>query len=208
MDFLPALVLFVVTAAFTPGPNNIMIMASGLNFGFRRSMPHLFGICLGFPVLVIAIGLGASYVFERYPAVHEVIKLVGISYLIYLAWRIATAAPATLKGGRSRPLSFFEAALFQWVNPKAWIMATSAIATYTTVGTDLAAQIALIVLVFFLMTWPAAGAWLLCGAALQRILRNPLHQKLFNLIMALLLILSMHKVIFEVAVRYLGVSLP
>ena len=205
MDFLPALVLFVVTAAFTPGPNNIMIMASGLNFGFSRSLPHLFGICLGFPVLVIAIGFGAGYVFERYPLVHEMIKLVGVSYLLYLAWRIATAAPTSLKGGRSRPLSFFEAALFQWVNPKAWIMATSAIATYTTVGADLVAQISVIVLVFFLMTWPAAGAWLLCGAALQRILGNPRHQMTFNITMSLLLIVSMHKVIIEMAVRYLGI---
>ena len=203
LDFLPALVLFTISAAFTPGPNNIMIMASGLNFGVRRSVPHLVGICFGFPTLVIAIGFGAGYLFDRFPNLHEMIKLIGVLYLSYLAWRIATAVPGHSAGDRSKPFTIIEAALFQWVNPKAWIMATSAIATYTTVGQELAPQIGMIVLVFFLMTWPAAGAWLLFGTSLQRILATPVKLRVFNVSMAMLLLASMYSIVQDLIRQYL-----
>lgn len=204
MDFLPAFLLFAVSAAFTPGPNNIMIMASGMNFGIRASVPHLLGICFGFPTMVIALGLGAGYLFEQFPALHEIIKVLGICYLIYLAWRIATSTPGSMEGGRSKPLSFLEAALFQWVNPKAWIMGTSALATYTTVGADLTLQISIIVFVFFLMTWPSAGVWLLFGAGLQKVMANPRHQRAFNICMAVLLLASMYSIVLDLISRYLG----
>jgi len=202
MDFLPALLMFTVVAAFTPGPNNIMIMASGLNFGLRRSVPHFFGICLGFPLMVTGLGFGAGALFVHFPNLHEIIKVLGICYLVYLAWGIATANPdANVKGG-SQPLSFFQAMLFQWVNPKAWIMATSAIATYTSVGEDLTIQIITIVIVFFLMSWPSAGAWLLFGTVIQKILKNPIHHRVFNVVMAILLLASMYSVVVELFSRF------
>jgi threonine/homoserine/homoserine lactone efflux protein len=202
MEFLPALILFVSSAAFTPGPNNLLIMSSGLNFGIRKSMPHLMGICFGFPAMVIAIGFGAGTLFERYPVIHEVIKVVGVLYLSYLAWRIATAKPNADQLKRSKPFTFFEAALFQWVNPKAWIMATSAMAMFTTVGADLNLQITVIVLVFFFLTWPAVGVWLLFGAGLQRILNSTVHQRIFNIGMATLLLVSMAGIVRELLLSY------
>ena len=197
MEFLPSLLLFVVSAAFTPGPNNLLIMSSGLNFGVRRSVPHLLGICFGFPAMVIVIGFGAGVLFERFPIIHHVIKVLGVLYLSYLAWRIATAETGSSTSERTKPFTFIEAALFQWVNPKAWIMATSAVATFTTVGSELHFQIALIVLVFFSMTWPSAGVWLLFGASLKKILNSPRQQRVFNISMALLLLASMSGIVFE-----------
>jgi threonine/homoserine/homoserine lactone efflux protein len=204
MEVLPALLLFTASASFTPGPNNIMIMSSGLNFGIRPSLPHLCGICVGVAVMLMAVGSGAGYLFVRYPYVHEAIKIIGVCYLSYLAWRIATSAPSKQADNVAKPLTFMQAALFQWFNPKALILGTSAIATFTSIGSELSPQIALIVLVFFLMAWPAVATWLLFGAGLQRVLRNPMHQRWFNTAMALLLMVSMYQIIIELAQRYLA----
>ena len=198
-----SLIPFAVAAAFTPGPNNIMIMASGLNFGWRPSMPHFFGICFGFPSMFLAIGFGLGYLFERFALLHELIQVAGILYLLYLAWRIAIAAPADLDSRpASKPFTFIQAALFQWVNPKAWIMGTSAIATYTTVGADLNVQILIVGLVFFLMTFPSAGVWMMFGAGLRKILANPRHQKVFNVTMALLLAASIAPIAWSLLTKY------
>jgi len=202
LEILPSLVMFAIIAAFTPGPNNIMIMASGLNFGTRASLPHYFGICIGFPTMFFAMGFGLGYLFERYVGLHEVIQVVGILYLIYLAWLIANSAPATVDGEHSKPLTFTQAALFQWINPKAWIMSTSAIAAYTTVGGDINLQIVLIGLVFFAMAFPSAGVWMLFGTGLQRILNKPLHLKAFNIVMALLLVGSIAPIAYGLIQKY------
>ena len=204
MEIHPSLIPFAIAAAFTPGPNNIMIMASGLNFGWRASMPHFFGICFGFPSMFLAVGFGLGYLFERFELLHEFIQISGILYLLYLSWRIATAAPANLEGGQSsKPLSFVQAALFQWVNPKAWIMGTSAIAAYTTVGADINLQILLVGLVFFLMTFPSAGVWMMFGAGLKKILADPRHQKVFNLTMALVLAASVAPIAWNLVAKYI-----
>ncbi len=184
------LLVFVFVASFTPGPNNIMIMASGLNHGIKASWPHFFGIVLGVPTLLLAIGFGLGYVFEQFEWLHLFIQIVGISYLLYLSYLIATSKPASLSTEASKPLTFFQATLFQWVNPKAWIMGTSALATYSVVGSDPVWQILGIVAVFFIFTFPAVGAWLVFGAALQKLFANPKHQTRFNRLMALLLMLS------------------
>ena len=122
--FLP----FAVIAAFTPGPNNLLLAASGANFGIRRTIPHVLGIVSGLPLLVLAVGLGLGTLFQRHPEVHTVLKFGGAAFLVYLAWRIATAGHGTAETAPGRPLTFLEAALFQWVNPKAWIFAISGIA--------------------------------------------------------------------------------
>jgi threonine/homoserine/homoserine lactone efflux protein len=204
VDIHPSLIPFAVAAAFTPGPNNIMIMASGLNFGWRASMPHFFGICFGFPSMFLAVGFGLGYLFERFELLHQLIQIVGIFYLLYLAWRIATAAPANLDAERSsKPFTLVQAALFQWVNPKAWIMGTSAIAAYTTVGADLNIQIFQVGLVFFAMTFPSAGMWMMFGAGLKKVLSEAHHQRLFNRIMAGLLAASVAPIAWSLALRYL-----
>lgn len=203
MEHLPAFILFVAIAAFTPGPNNIMIMSSGVNFGIKASIPHLLGICFGVPMLMAALGFGLGALFDQYRWLHEVIKIVGFSFLVYLAYRIATSTVDNADTTRARPLSFYEAALFQWVNPKSWVMGTSAIATYTSVVADLAPQVAIVVLVFFLMTWPAAFTWLIFGRWLKQQLRKRTHHLIFNYVMAGLLIVSMGDVAMELANKYL-----
>ncbi len=203
MEIHPSLIPFAIAAAFTPGPNNIMIMASGLNFGPRASLPHFFGICFGFPSMFFAVGFGLGYLFERYELLHEFIQIIGILYLLYLAWKIAVAAPTSMDGEQtSKPLSFIQAALFQWVNPKAWIMGTSAIATYTTVGADINLQIIIVGLVFFSMTFPSAGVWMMFGAGLKKVLSEPKHQHFFNVSMALLLAASVAPIAWSLVVKY------
>ncbi|WP_279246090.1 LysE family translocator [Candidatus Litorirhabdus singularis] len=197
-----AIVIFAFSATITPGPNNIMMMASGVNFGIRSSLPHYFGICLGFPAMVALVGLGFGFIFEAYPVFHEVIKVVGIVYLIYLSWLIANSAPQALDSAERKPLSFLQAVLFQWVNPKAWIMATGAVATYTSAGEDIYAQVLLITAVFFAVLFPCVGSWLVFGVWLKKLLRDPLHQRLFNICMALLLLVSIAPIAYELVREY------
>jgi len=180
-----------------------MMMSSGLNHGLRASIPHLLGICFGVPTMILGVGLGLGYVFERFPYVHQVIQVIGIVYLIYLAWLIANAAPGKMSAERTKPLSFMQAALFQWVNPKAWIMGTSAIAAYTTVGSDINLQIVIIAGFFFLVTFPSVAVWLVFGAALKKVLSDPRHLRLFNISMALLLIASVIPIVSDLIQKYL-----
>lgn len=203
LDALYSLLLFSVIAAFTPGPNNIMIMSSGLNHGIRASLPHLLGICLGFPSMILAVGFGLGVAFTQFPWMHSVVQVIGIAYLFYLAWMIATSAPTEIKEERSPPLSFMQAALFQWINPKAWIMGTSALAAYTTVGVSMASQILAVVFVFLVMAFPSAGVWLLFGTGLQKVLSEPNHQRWFNITMGLLLVASIMPVIWDLITRHL-----
>ncbi len=192
-----ALILFAFSAAITPGPNNVMLMSSGLNYGVKKSLPHLFGICFGFPVMVLLIGVGLGSVFERFPITHTIIQILGILYLLYLAWIIATTKTHDIHTTKSNPLSFWQAALFQWINPKAWIMATGAIATYTTISTNIYQQISIIALIFFITAVPSAATWLIFGAKLKHFLQNPKHQHIFNIVMALLLVSSMIPVLIN-----------
>jgi threonine/homoserine/homoserine lactone efflux protein len=190
MELILTIALFAFSSGITPGPNNIMLMSSGVNFGVKRSLPHLFGICIGFPAMVLAIGLGLSAVFQSYPILHVIVKYLGISYLLYLAWLIANSSAKMNGKVTVAPLTFIQAAAFQWVNPKAWIMGIGAIATFTTMQQALAPQVITIVSVFFCVALPSAFVWLGFGVALKRILKNQRQQKIFNVSMALLLVLS------------------
>ncbi|KEQ14066.1 LysE family translocator [Endozoicomonas numazuensis] len=191
------LLAFAFSSTVTPGPNNVMIMTSGMNYGTRQSLPHFLGICLGFPLMVLCVGLGLGAVFDLFPALHDIIKVLGIAYLLYLAWLIAKSAPADLKGSQTKPLTFMQSALFQWVNPKAWIMATGAVAAYTTVSGDVFLQVLVIALAFLLTSVPCVGAWLFFGVRLKKVLQQPSYQRVFNITMALLLVLSIIPVINE-----------
>src|SRR3712207_1250882 len=123
LDTALALVSFAFVAAMTPGPNNIMLTASGVNFGFARTVPHMLGICAGFVALVLSVGIGVGAAFTTLPALQTVLKVIGAGYMLWLAWKVATAAPADSDEQRSSPLTFWQAVAFQWVNPKGWVMA-------------------------------------------------------------------------------------
>ncbi|MBU2978751.1 LysE family translocator [Alteromonas sp. C1M14] len=202
MELYLAIIIFAVSTTVTPGPNNIMIMSSGLNYGVKNSIPHLLGICFGFPVMVIMVGLGFSVVFEKYPLFHEIIKVLGVAYLLYLAWLIASSSPTSLDIGKSKPLSFTQAALFQWVNPKAWVMATGAVSAYTYISSDIFSQVIFIALAFFIVAFPCVGIWLVFGAGLKKYLRSSKHQKMFNFTMAALLVGSIFPVLKELILQY------
>lgn len=199
-----AIILFAIVACVTPGPNNAMIMASGLNYGIRRSMPHFLGICLGFPTMVVAVGLGLSSLFQQYPLFHVVLKVVGALYLCYLAWKIASAPVSANRETRGRPFSFLQAAAFQWVNPKAWVLAVGAMVTYTVIGDDYLLQVLLIALIFLLFGTPCILLWLWFGVSLQRFLQKPLQLRLFNVGMAVLLILTLVPVFIELWQQFAG----
>jgi threonine/homoserine/homoserine lactone efflux protein len=190
MELFSALVFFAFATSITPGPNNIMIMSSGVNYGVQKSLAHLAGIQTGFLLMLLAVGLGAGVVLQQQPVLHQWIKFIGSVYLLYLAWKIATAEPVQLATGSSKPLSFIQALLFQWVNAKAWVMITGAIAAFTSLHGVYWQQLVLIAAVFLLVGLPCTGSWLLFGAGLKRLLTAPRQRRWFNYVMGTLLALS------------------
>ena len=166
-----------------------MLMASGLNHGVLKSVPHISGIIFGFPLMVAALGFGLGTIFLNYPAIHQIIKIVGISYLLFLAWKIANATNTNTGKHLREPLTFIQAAAFQWLNPKAWVIAIGAIATFTTVG-NFRSQVVIIVFAYLIVGSFSMGCWLLMGASLQKILRSQKQLQVFNVAMAILLVMS------------------
>lgn len=189
-DQIIPLIIFCTTAVFTPGPNNVMLTASGVNFGFGRTVPHILGIAIGFALMNLLVGLGLGSVFETYPQIHKVLKYVGMAYLVYLAWKIATSGEAKGVKARAKPFTFLQAAAFQWVNPKAWAIAVGAVATFTTLRGDLLVEVVVMSLVFFLVTFPSASIWTVFGLFIGRFLHTPGRLKAFNWFMAGLLVVS------------------
>jgi len=184
-------VLFAFVSSITPGPNNTMLMASGVNFGLRRSVPHMIGVSLGFLVLVLAVGLGLGGLFAAYPALHDVLKAAGAAYLLWLAWKLATAKGLAEGAAASQPQTFLQAAGFQWVNPKAWAMALGAITTYTP-RAGYTANVLIVALVFSVINLPCIGVWTGFGVGLRRFLDRPAILRAFNWGMAALLVLSLY----------------
>ncbi|CAM4284381.1 LysE family translocator [Kerstersia similis] len=189
-----SLALFMFASSITPGPNNVMLAASGLNFGFRRSVPHMLGISLGMMSMLVLVGAGMGSLFLNVPWIYEVLRYVGAAYLLYLAWRIATAGGMDDANQRGRPMTLMEALLFQWVNPKAWIMVVGAIATYVP-QQNFFINLVLATLLSGLINLPCISVWALCGTALQRVLTAPLAIRCFNIGMALLLVLSLYPIL-------------
>jgi threonine/homoserine/homoserine lactone efflux protein len=191
-ELLLAFIVFAFVTSVTPGPNNMMLLASGINFGLRRSLPHLLGISLGMLVMVSAIGFGLGELLKLYPPLYNVLRYGGAAYLLYLSWKIATAAAPQANGQPGgKPMSFIQAVAFQWINPKAWIMAIAAISTYVP-AQPVAAQILLIAGLFALINYPTCSLWILAGSLLRRALENPLWLRRFNYLMASLLVLSLY----------------
>ncbi|MCD5992719.1 LysE family translocator [Pseudomonas sp. CDFA 602] len=197
LDLLLAFALFALVTSVTPGPNNMMLLASGVNFGFSRTLPHMFGISIGFFVLVLSVGFGLGSVFNAWPILYTILRYAGAAYLLYLAWKIATSGPASdADSTRSKPLSFMSAALFQWVNPKAWIMAIGAISTYTPMQ-GYFTNVVVISAVFALINLPSVGIWAGFGSLLRNVLRDPVGLRIFNGVMAVLLVASLYPLFIE-----------
>lgn len=192
-QLLAGLALFAFVSSITPGPNNLMLLASGANYGVRRTLPHMLGVALGFVVMVILVGLGLAGLFERWPPAHTVLKVVSVVYLLYLAWKIASAAPPDAPSASGRPFSFVQAAAFQWVNPKAWAMALTAVTVYTVARDPF--EIVLVAVVFGAINLPSVGAWAMLGQLMQQVLTSSARLRAFNVTMAVLLVASLYPVL-------------
>ncbi len=193
-DLLLAFSLFALISSITPGPNNTMLLASGAAFGFRRTVPHMLGVTGGFFLMVLCIGMGFGALFRAFPDLYEWLRYLGAAYLVYLAWRIAGASPGVRGDGgcdAGRPLGFFGAAAFQWINPKAWTMAVAAVSAYAPPQGYLPG-IFVISALFALINLPCVGLWAGCGSLIRRLLDDPARQRGFNRVMAVLLLVSLY----------------
>jgi threonine/homoserine/homoserine lactone efflux protein len=190
VDYLLGLLAFVIATAGTPGPNTMLLLASGVNYGVRPTLPHILGISGGIVGLILAVGLGLGAALMAAPRVALALKIAGISYMLWLAWRIATAGPVKTAEGGGRPMSFLEAAVFQFVNPKAWAMAISGVAAFTTPD-DFVRQLAVMMALFAGLNVPIGLAWTGLGAGLATWLGDPRRARMFNLAMAALLVASL-----------------
>lgn len=193
---LIALAFFVFVATVTPGPNNLMLMASGANFGVRRTVPHMLGISFGMFTMVGLVGVGLIRVFEIWPVTGIVLKVVGVVYLLYLAVKIATAAPLETESGTEvepRPFSFVQAALFQLVNPKAWTIMVTALSVYAP-ARELG-SVFLVAAAFVLIGLPSISLWAAFGERLRGFLSAPLRLRYFNIAVAALLVASLYPIV-------------
>ena len=190
LDVFLALASFAFVMAFTPGPNNIMLTASGANFGFVRSIPHMAGVVIGFVILLVVSGGGLGAILVSFPSIQTALKVVGAAYMLWLAWKIANA-----HGGQdganpdARPLTFLQAAAFQWVNPKGVIIAFGAVALYVRPERAFL-DLLILLIVFGLATLLSTVTWSSFGVALSRVLRDERRARVFNIVMALLLVAS------------------
>ncbi|EXL09956.1 LysE family translocator [Aquamicrobium defluvii] len=186
-EVLLALAAYAFVTSITPGPNNFMLLSSGVNFGFVRSIPHMLGIGIGFVVLLLAVGFGLGAVLTAFPVLHTALKIVGGAYLLYLAWKIAMSRSVESGGdGTAQPMTFLQAAAFQWVNPKAWVMAVTAMAVFSNPANPFL-SVVLISAVFGIINLPCVSSWAGFGMALRGFLSDPARLKWFNIAMGVLL---------------------
>jgi threonine/homoserine/homoserine lactone efflux protein len=195
--------VFAAVASITPGPNNLMMMASGATFGLKRTVPHMAGVVLGFGAMTVAVGLGLAEVLKASPLVFAVLRWAAAAYILYIAYRMVTARGPGVAVTGERPMSFLGAVAFQWINPKAWVMALAAVGVYAERGRFLI-DVILIAVVFMIVTVPCALTWTGLGSAIRRWFRKPGHLKAFNWTMAILLVASL----YPLAAEPLGPSRP
>jgi threonine/homoserine/homoserine lactone efflux protein len=194
---LIAFVMFAVVMFFTPGPNNVMLLSSGLTYGFRRTLPHIAGITIGVAFMVAAVGLGLGTLFIAYPVLQTILKYAGAAYLIYLAAAIAIAGPAAPgQDNRRGPMTFWGAAMFQWINAKGWVMVIGTITTYAAIASfpwNIAIQVAISLLLGTL----SCITWALFGSSLRPLLTSERTVRAFNIVMAILLLASLYPVFMD-----------
>ena len=192
-----AFVVFGAVMAFTPGPNNVLVLSSGLTYGIRRTLPHIAGIAIGVSFMVAAMGVGLGTIFAAYPVLQSILKYAGIAYLIYLAFVIAMSEPVAPGQVNQRgPMAFWAAALFQWVNVKGWVMVIGIITAYSAIASfpwNIAVQAALM----FVMGALSSVAWALFGSSLRPVLTSPRTVRAFNVVMAILLLASLYPVLVD-----------
>ncbi len=196
-SLLLALVAFALVSSITPGPNNLMLMASGTNFGLRRTVPHMLGVAIGFTLMIVLVGAGLVTVIGLIPGALIAIKWLSIAYLLYLAWKIATAAPKPLTGkSAAKPMTFLQAAAFQWINPKAWTMALTAVSAYIPADNPRAGLL-IVALVFGAVNLPSVGLWAAMGGSLRGFLADPKRLRMFNVAAALTLVATLYPVVMH-----------
>lgn len=189
MEYYFAVLLFSAACGFTPGPNNLMLMTSGLNHGVKKTIPHYFGVILGYGMMLAILGAGLASVFLNYPAIHLTLKYVGVCYILFLAWKIANAGNPDANQELRAPLTFIQGALFQWLNPKGILFAIGSIAAFTSPETMLENLVFIVFANIFIGSMSAA-TWLMLGTALQKLIQSPKQVMYFNFAMAFFLILS------------------
>ncbi|GAB1362637.1 LysE family translocator [Rhodobacter sp.] len=192
-DLLIALIGFGIVTSVTPGPNNMMLLASGVNFGLKRTVPHMLGISCGHALMVFLVGLGIAGIFRAWPPALTVLKVTSVAYMLWLAWKIANSGAPGEGKSRADPLTFLQAAAFQWVNPKAWAMALGAVTAY--VATPSALAYLIVAVVFMVVNFPSVMIWAGAGQGLRRWLDQPARLRAFNWTMAGLLVLSLWPVV-------------
>lgn len=195
-EMLAALIIFAFVSSITPGPNNIMLMTSGINFGFARTVPHMLGVSIGFTLMIVMIGVGIMQLIEAIPGSQTIITVASGIYLLWMAWKIATTKPTPSANtadsdGGSNPFTFMQAALFQWINPKAWTMALTSIAAYAPKSQGWIGVVS-VAAVFGIINLPSTGSWAYMGAKLRRFLSDPRRLKIFNISAAILLVVSLY----------------
>lgn len=189
LEIFTALAAFAFVTSITPGPNNMMLLASGANFGFMRTIPHMLGVGIGFVIMAILVGAGLMQLFDAWPTSYLILKVLSAAYMLWLAWKIAhSASPEGVAAG-AKPMTFLQAALFQWVNPKAWTMALTSITLYAPDRNFLA--VLWVAIVFGAINLPTVSLWTILGQKLRLILSNPARLVAFNWTMAVLLVLSL-----------------
>lgn len=193
-SLLVSVAVFSFVTSVSPGPNNTFLLSSGANFGLRKSVPYLNGIMAGLTGMMIALGVGLGVIFTTLPLVYQVLKWVGFAYIVYLAFLIIRSTTKT-ETAEAQYIGFFKATTFQFVNPKAWVVVGSFMATFVPVGSGLAAT-AFICLVFLVFTYPGALLWAVAGQVLKTWLSDPSRRRVFNIVSAILLVLSMVPVLF------------
>lgn len=202
IEIIAALAVFAFAGSITPGPNNLMLLTSGATFGFRRSVPHIAGVIIGFLLLVILVGLGLMQVFTVFPKSYTALKIAAVAYLLFLAWKIATAARPDVGDGdgagarKSRPLNFWQAALFQYVNPKGLAFSLAAVSAYTPPSRPLS-SVFIVAAVFTVANLVSTCTWTAAGVQARRLLSNPVKLRAFNIIVAVLLAGSLYPIVFD-----------
>jgi threonine/homoserine/homoserine lactone efflux protein len=192
LEFVIAAISYAFVMSATPGPNNVMLLASGVNYGFRRTIPHMIGISCGVVLMLLVVGLGVGQLLQSSPRLYNGLKIASAMYLLWLAWAIANSGPMTVAEGAdgAKPLTAIQAAMFQWINPKAWVMAVTATSTFT-IPDNYFPSLLVVGFIFGLVNPPTIAAWTGFGVALRQYLQNPRFLRAFNVAMALLLIASM-----------------
>ena len=195
---LLSILSFSSATFFSPGPNNLMLLSSGLTFGYKQTIPHILGIVIGFPLMVVAVGLGVGTLFKLFPLAYTILKIIGTLYLLWMAWKIATSkGKLSSQSKTAKPFSFIQSALFQWVNPKAWIIAITAISSFTTPNKYVFIQVLIIAFIYFIVAIFSTNLWTLGGFFLKKFIRNEKYLTIFNISMAILILVSVLPFMFQ-----------